>query len=112
MSSQAGRNTGRPGYVSNGPWRPHHCFQRSLRRPARPHPALHQKKSLPQVRPAQSYLKECENGRALRGGSRRRRNVALGKGGHAGTPMTTPTPHTTGRVGHAPRLHSPQGPTL
>lgn len=56
----------------------------------------------------QSYLKECENGRALKGSSRRRRNAVLGKGdqgppqplhqvlgGHAGTPMTTPSPHTT-----------------
>lgn len=60
----------------------------------------------------QSYLKEYENGRALKGGSRRRRNAVLGKGGHAGTPMTTPSPHTPGRARHAPCLHSPQAPTL
>lgn len=90
------------------------------RRPATDHPAEPRRHVQPQ-----SYLNECENGRALRGGSRRRRNTALGEGGQGpprpslklqkatqGPPRPPPVLTPPGRAGHAPCLHSPQAPTL
>lgn len=79
-----------------GPRRPPHFLQHSLPQASRPDPALHPEKSLPLARPAASYLKECENGRALEGGSRRGRNAVLGKGGQG-----PPQPLTQVLGGHA-----------